>query len=455
MQHTFGEWYEPDSSALKDILQTGTIALDANVLLDLYRTGSDQRAQILGVFERPEVRPRVWIPYQVGLEFQRNRLDVARQHQPQYEKIRVELEKLKTFLNGSISGIRDTEVQKSIRGVVEEGLTAAAVSIANHLDEQEKKHVISYEEIRVSDPLRIRLDGILSSASQIGPRPDDALIEERRKKAECRYDHGIPPGYRDSSKSDNADGDVLIWFEILDHADKADRPVLFVTSDVKADWYRREAGDTLGPRPELRAEFATRSAYPYHQVRLSTFLHLSNEYLGAGVSGETIDSVEALAEDRRVAYRRNRVRVMLQRLKRASTRRDLLWALDFYGPGTKEFGALRALLEIVDGDAEFSAGLASHAFRILDQALQDRVAVDGPERRELIFQEIRHHLDMLEPLDDDERKLIDELAVTNKPEQFLDFLQAYVKMRNHSPTWKVGFSELSSRDFPDRNDPSD
>ncbi|WP_192860201.1 PIN-like domain-containing protein [Mycobacterium sp. MS1601] len=444
MQHTFGEWYEPSESTLKHMLEAGTIALDANVLLDLYRTGTNQRTQILSVFERPEVRSRVWIPYQVGLEFQRNRLEVARQHQPQYEKIRLELEKLKTSLNGVVSGIRDAEIQKSIRGVVDEKLTEAAESIASHLNEQEKQHVISYDEIRTGDPLRIRLDGILSSATQIGPKPEASTIEDRKKKAADRYEREVPPGYRDANKSDNGDGDLLVWFEILDHAEKIDRPVLFVTSDVKSDWYRREAGDTLGPRPELRAEFATRSKYPYHQVRLSTFLHLSNKYLDAGVSGETIDSVEALAEDRRVAYRNNRVKNLRRRLNQESTKLRLKNALNRYEPGTSSYASLSAALGMIEGEREFSANLAGHALRLLDKATEEsssNVEIDAIEDTGLISERIRHYRTRLDALDHEEKIALNELAATLDPQQLLDFLKNFAAVRQHSPDLKLRYSD--------------
>lgn len=70
------------------------------------------------------------------------------------------------------------------------------------------------------------------------------LTEElaRRKK------HNIPPGYKDNGHK----GDYLIWQSILSLKDK---PVIFVTGDVKADWAYTRGEDFLGGRRELIEEF--------------------------------------------------------------------------------------------------------------------------------------------------------------------------------------------------------
>lgn len=50
----------------------GTFVFDTNVLLNLYRYKKETRDSILEVLEK--LQDRIWIPYQVGLEFHRNRL---------------------------------------------------------------------------------------------------------------------------------------------------------------------------------------------------------------------------------------------------------------------------------------------------------------------------------------------------------------------------------------------
>lgn len=54
-----------------------------------------------------------------------------------------------------------------------------------------------------------------------------------------RFEHRLPPGFRDGGKPENRLGDLIIWFEILDKAaqSQVDFPkVLFITRDEKDDW---------------------------------------------------------------------------------------------------------------------------------------------------------------------------------------------------------------------------
>jgi len=366
VKHVFGEWYEPEDAELKEILQSGTIALDTNVLLDLYRIGADQRSQILDLFKKEDIRQRIWIPFQVGLEYQRRRLDVAKAHQPQYEKIKAEVSKLKSSLEASINAVRDVEVRKLIKESVAKHLDPAIEQINSKIDKLQEQHVIDYKAIRKNDPLRVEIDTILRDPGQVGPAPSEVEVEERKQRASERYEKEIPPGYKDAAKSANSEGDALVWFEILDHAASVNRPVIFVTSDVKEDWYRLDHGHTLGPRIELRAEFSTRSSHQYHQTNLSSFLYLANNYLNGGVRESAIHSVEALDKARRMDSRRKLEASQLQRLQRASTEKALLRALELYKPGSSMHEHIQAGLDLLSGKRAYDAGDVMRALRALD-----------------------------------------------------------------------------------------
>ncbi|WP_146144108.1 PIN-like domain-containing protein [Photobacterium phosphoreum] len=54
-----------------------------------------------------------------------------------------------------------------------------------------------------------------------------------------RFQHRLPPGFEDGGKDENKFGDLIIWFEILEHAasNKASfEKILFITNDEKKDW---------------------------------------------------------------------------------------------------------------------------------------------------------------------------------------------------------------------------
>ena len=75
MRTLFPEYYHISEEKIKQIWSSGVIVLDTNVLLDFYRLPKETSDDLFGVIQR--YADRVWIPYQVALEFYRNRLDVV------------------------------------------------------------------------------------------------------------------------------------------------------------------------------------------------------------------------------------------------------------------------------------------------------------------------------------------------------------------------------------------
>jgi len=92
-----------------------------------------------------------------------------------------------------------------------------------------------------------------------------ALCVRATTEGPGRFEHRLPPGFRDGSKPENRLGDLIIWFEVLEKAatSRAELPqVLFISRDEKDDWVyapkmrvelvkgeRRKVGNT---RPEIK-----------------------------------------------------------------------------------------------------------------------------------------------------------------------------------------------------------
>jgi hypothetical protein len=290
MKSILPEWYGHDDETLEQIVKTGTISLDANVMLDLYRVGSDQREQILEAIRG--VQDRLFIPYQAAFEFQKNRLKVAADSEKHFKDLASGLEITESQLNQ----IRDPKVRAS----VEELSTKAQKGLAKALDALRSEHFISFEEVRIDDPVRRALDEIIG-ASSIGKKPPDATLAERRKFAQKGIDDRTPPGFADVKGKDDPLGDYLLWAELLDHMRGATQPLLHVTNDAKEDWWHIQSGHTIGPLPGLLAEmYDASAAHPYHQVKLGSFLALAKEYLAATVDDSTIEAVESINKPARI-----------------------------------------------------------------------------------------------------------------------------------------------------------
>lgn len=124
-------------------------------------------------------------------------------------------------------------------------------------------------DISAKDPIRDRLDAILSGRVGASPKKQedaDLLVED----GERRFSEKIPPGFADSDKDKNPNdatyihnqikyerkfGDYIFWRQIINYTKDNDiKNLILVTGDKKEDWWWREQGKTIGPHPELIRE---------------------------------------------------------------------------------------------------------------------------------------------------------------------------------------------------------
>lgn len=66
-----------------------------------------------------------------------------------------------------------------------------------------------------------------------------SLCTRAANEGPARFEHRMPPGFKDGNKDENPFGDLIIWYEILEKSDDASAQfpnVLFVTNDEKSDW---------------------------------------------------------------------------------------------------------------------------------------------------------------------------------------------------------------------------
>lgn len=69
----------------KNVWENGLIVVDTNVLLNLYRYSDDTRKKMLDIFG--QLKKRLWIPYQVGYEFYKNKDNVIAEACKEYDDL--------------------------------------------------------------------------------------------------------------------------------------------------------------------------------------------------------------------------------------------------------------------------------------------------------------------------------------------------------------------------------
>ena len=312
MRDRFPGWYLKEPEKLKAIWDAAIFVPDANVLLHCLRHPAKVRDELLRVFE--VLQNSLWVPYQVGLEFQRNRLEVELGAQDAYEKLTADYE---AAINQARERLRQLRAHPVIN--VEQELAALDALMGefkNRMTQARDSHPIK-EIASAVDRLTELLDGKVGE-----PWPTDALVA-LKKEGEDRYARKIPPGYRDVKK-DGGDlhkfGDLIIWKDIMAKAKAEDRPVVFITDDAKEDWWWIHKGRKLGPRPELVEEFKAAAGQDFHIYEFPQFLRIA-----AGRHPEFEEAVleveKSLADDERARQRqidavmRREIQLALSRLE--------------------------------------------------------------------------------------------------------------------------------------------
>lgn len=284
MKTTFAGWYTKSPEQLKALWDVALIIPDTNILLHLLRHSVEVRSQLLDVFERK--KSSLWIPYQVGAEFQRRRLDVQQHALDAYDRIEADLTK---FVNQAKDGLN----QYRAHPVIDIGRELSALDVFRtdfQLRIATSKAQHPTEEFNVSFAKVTEL-----FTGRVGTRPTVERITAIHKEGNERYAKKIPPGFEDAKKAaEGGDkfGDLVIWMEMIEKAKADQRPVIFVTDDGKSDWWYIHRGRKIGPHPALIEEFLAMTGQEFHIYELLQFLRYA-----AGTGSQIKEtSVQKIAE---------------------------------------------------------------------------------------------------------------------------------------------------------------
>jgi hypothetical protein len=201
MRSMFPGHFRPTENGLASLWSTGIFAVDANVLLNLYRYSSDTRQELERTLT--SIKDRLFLPHQAAKEFLKNRLSVTAGQAEEYTKAIKTISELSAKLS-----------DKKRHPFLPEG------ELPNFTD-QVSKLLGQLESQRATLLSRLNHDEILEfvdalfSASTGGPFAETelrALAEE----GETRYEHEVPPGYKDRKKDASDDtyrkfGNLIVW----------------------------------------------------------------------------------------------------------------------------------------------------------------------------------------------------------------------------------------------------
>jgi hypothetical protein len=234
-------------------LREAVVAVDASVLLDLYRFRPQTSRDLIETLR--SLGDRLVVPHQALREFWRRR-QRAQDSPAAATKVATDaLDKSSRSICDALStwaravGADDEEVSDVI----------ARVKVFLGGLKDELRNVLPDPSAEGGgDPILEQLEEILAGrvTSSLPPEEWDECVAEANRRIEAEE----PPGYMDAEKQDGdlpegGAGDFLVWYEATRYAKGQDRDLLIVTRDQKQDWWWRQQTDFIGPRPELALEY--------------------------------------------------------------------------------------------------------------------------------------------------------------------------------------------------------
>ncbi|HEN4748198.1 TPA: hypothetical protein U5489_001420 [Legionella pneumophila] len=269
---SYGHLIPLSQKQMEKIWNSAIIIPDTNFLLEIYRLTNESRESIFTVLTNKFILERLWLPYYVGLEFHKNRLNVVLEQTTLSEKI---MSLIKNSKDKLIEEIKKEKKRASHPFIsieeIESLISTKFELILEGVQSKAKEH-----------PNLIYDDAILSKIHQIfNKKVGDEILDEDIKRyqeeAKEKYKLSNLPGSEDQDKSEEFKyGDYIIWKEILNKSKKESLPIIFITNDEKKDWWEHVYGRRIGISFNNRKEFLNETGQEIILYTGRTFINKAN-----------------------------------------------------------------------------------------------------------------------------------------------------------------------------------
>lgn len=255
------DFYLMTSEREEKLWKNALIVLDTNSICAMYRMTKETQKTMLEILKH--LGNRIWIPGHVLYEYKKNRIEVIK------EPISRWYGNPDFFSNNYIQQLQNfvkkIEEQKYYHPYFEEkdldGFKKSIEDVSGSI-QNIRETVSNVFGKRKSEILAQQNSDDILKEIQTLPSGEEFSYNKKieiMKEGEWRYKQELPPGYMDFSEKHGIQkyGDLIIWKEILNKAKTDNCSVIFVTNDVKQDWYE-EHGKKQNPncpRHELLLEF--------------------------------------------------------------------------------------------------------------------------------------------------------------------------------------------------------
>lgn len=286
MRDLFPGHYPLDESELTALWTDASIVFDTNILLNLHRYSRRTRDDFLEVMRDADIIVRLWLPYQVAMEYHRNLHAVRQRRLLAFDTVQKEARGVASTMRSNLRRdhadhpwINMNDIQRKVDRLVEE--IDELLSLAKE------------QYLRSGDDDLPRTIAEIFSGKVGDAWPKDKL-ESAYKTGDERYRRKIPPGFRETKEDESKYGDLILWYQIIERTKITKKPVILVTDDAKEDWWLVVNGKKIGPHPELINEFSRETGTRCHIYSGEQFLKFARNRLRLDLRTETVEEIEKL-----------------------------------------------------------------------------------------------------------------------------------------------------------------
>ncbi|RQV05342.1 histidine kinase [Burkholderia cenocepacia] len=307
---------DSDDIDFASLWEKGIFVFDANVLLDLYRLPETASNDLISVLRNQQLQNRIWIAFQVIVEFLSNRHEAISDQKNKFHTVRGLLEEASTQLDEVFEKLSDELAKLKLKQrhslinpekfITPERISTSKAIIYDFLDDLA---ILEAKQTDVNDRDQIKDIVLQIFEGKIGDGFNRKELDDLYKIAEKRYENNIPPGYKDKSKTGSYAigdrelvrkfGDLILWKEIIRKVSQDNiESIVLVTGDIKEDWWVEKRGKKLGPRKELLNEIYTEapSAKTFYMYDTASFLRHAKSHLKVNVQDSSINQAKDLIE---------------------------------------------------------------------------------------------------------------------------------------------------------------
>lgn len=313
MKKHFPGYFYPSKREIKNLWDSCVFAVDANILLNLYRYSDETRNEFLRILE--SIKERLWLPHRAAQEYFNNRLPVIAQQEKAYD------ETIKTLKNVQ-NDLQNVRQHPFVTEKLMKRLSSVFDDVSKELHKNKDIHSNRAGNDKIQEALKTLFEG------RVGDPFSDDKLESILKEGEERYAKKIPPGYKDDGKNNEGTlpdsayrkfGDLIVWYQLIEKSLKTKKGIIFINDDKKEDWWQIFKGKNLGPRPELIKEFTDLTKKRFYMYQSDRFLELAAEHFKQDLKPESVNEIrdlrrqDILKHNQSIQHRLEQRKLILQR----------------------------------------------------------------------------------------------------------------------------------------------